>query len=137
MAYYDHNRRRGLYTAARAWVNFPDDDEVKDFMRRVANIEDQGFVKTTATEQCVRSFRLSWKEQKKSLKTGDVVLFSAKLKRDEPIQYKALQAAQEEFSVQSKADSELINPCKMTALTLIFFSIGGYRNSQCHGISCS
>lgn len=102
MAYYEHNRRKSLYTAARVWETLPDDKDIDEFMKKASTLKDQGHVRTTATESCIREFRERWKEIAPTVKTGDVVLFSAKLKDGEPIQYQALQTAQEKLSVQSK-----------------------------------
>ena len=66
-----HRRRMETYTAARSWLNVPDDEDVACFLKEVGSLEKQSPVRTPATPESVAAFRTRYRAVESNLKTGD------------------------------------------------------------------
>ena len=76
---------------------------MEHFVKQLGALDNQGLVRTTATRACALQWRKRFQEMGHTLKTGDVVLFSAVLPAGDPLQYKALHHAQQHLAVRSAA----------------------------------
>lgn len=120
-------RRLNSYTPAQACVNFPDLEEVDEFLHDVGAMQPQALTKTSALPKAVHAFRREYRAIEPTLKTGDVILYASSPISVDPFHYKMMGIAQEWMSPPCSAG-------KMTHASMVVVVPEQYRTGDGPGV---